>query len=348
MRYHAARVPPKTLGNYEVGVKIARGGMAAVHLGKRIGTGELAALKIIEGEYAQDPRFYEMFVDEARILQRLSHPKVIATYECGTSPDECYIAMELLLGHSLADVFERLALVEKRMAPELVAWIGRETADGLHHAHELEDETGQSLELIHRDVNPSNIFLTYDGQVKLIDFGLARAQKRLSRSAEGIIKGKVPYFSPEQVAGAGIDRRVDIYSLGATLWETITQTRLFKRENDLLTIRAIQEAHIPDARELVPGVPDALWAVVAKALAPDRERRHPTALALADELHRWLADTPGGTNLRDRQLADFLEELYPGARERQERWLRDARHQAPGDRHTLLPPSALPAMGQTD
>ena len=115
--------------------------MASVYLGKRIGTGELAAIKIIESEYAQDPRFHEMFVDEARILERLSHPKVIATFECGTKPEESYIAMELLLGHSLADVFERLLIVEKRMPLELVAWIGRETADGLHHAHEPEDET---------------------------------------------------------------------------------------------------------------------------------------------------------------------------------------------------------------
>jgi len=329
--------PPLTLGNYEVGAKIARGGMATIYLGKKVGTGEVAALKVINHEQAQEQRFREMFIDEAHILERLSHPKIIQTFESGIGDQGCYIAMELLLGRSLEDVYDKLVITGQRMPLELVAWIGREIADGLHHAHELEDELGQPLELVHRDVNPSNVFLTADGQVKLIDFGLARARKRLSQSAEGIIKGKVPYFSPEQLAGMNVDRRVDVYSLGASLWEVIALRRLFKRDTDVLTLRAIQEGTIPDLRNVVPDVPDALWNVVKKALLPDRERRYATALAMADDLHGWLLESENETSGRDRELAGYLEHLYPGARAAQERWLRDA--YAREDHRTIFPPA---------
>src|SRR5262249_39056041 len=154
----------------------------------------------------------------------------IQTLEYGISGRHRYIAMELLSGRTFADVWDLLAHRGEKMDLRLGAWICARVAEGLHSAHELVDEEGSPLNVIHRDVNPTNIFLTHGGDVKLIDFGLAKARVRVSKSADGIVKGKIPYLAPEQASGKPIDRRVDIYALGTTLWEAATMKRLFKRD----------------------------------------------------------------------------------------------------------------------
>ncbi|MBS2014270.1 MAG: protein kinase [Deltaproteobacteria bacterium] len=345
MRPLAPIAPPKILGRYEVGAKIGGGGMATVYIGfapREDGTEEHVALKVIRDELAHDEEFARMFVDEAKILARLSHPNVIHTLEYGVTGHHRFIAMELLSGRTYYEAWELLASRNESMPLELAAWICARTAEGLHSAHELVDETGAPLGVIHRDVNPGNVFLTFHGDVKLIDFGLAKARVRLSKSAEGIVKGKIPYLAPEQASGKAIDRRIDLYALGTTLWESVTMKRLFKRATDVDTLRAIREAKVPDVREMIEGFPAPLWAIIERALKVDPDERY----ADADEIRRDLDAFAGDAEARKRELVALLERLYPGQEAKQASWERAAT--APRQRLlTMPPPHAVPMASST-
>src|SRR5580658_1891371 len=278
---------PVRLGPYEVLAKIAGGGMATVFLGRATGPGDrerIAAVKVIKSELSKQEQFVTMFLDEAKILSRLNHPNITRTLEFGVTGQQHFIAMELLLGRTLLDVWDACVARALPLRLDLAAWICARVADGLHYAHELCDEDGTWLHVIHRDVNPSNIFLTYDGEVKLFDFGLARARGRRHKTESGIVKGKVAYLSPEQLEQLPIDRRTDIFTLGTTLWAMTAMRRLFRRDHDLATVLAIKDAKITDPRPLVRGYPDALWAIVQHSLAKDRDMRYPRASDLARDL----------------------------------------------------------------
>lgn len=340
-------IPLTNLGPYDVRAKIARGGMATVHVGRRAldsGEEEIVALKVINRELANQTEFIEMFLDEARLVSKLRHPNIAATYEIDLAASERYIAMELLLGRALVDAYSVCAARGTRMPADLAAYVGARVADALAYAHNLKDDDGTPLEVVHRDVNPTNIFLTYDHGVKLIDFGLAKSKRRIAKSTEGVVKGKVPYLSPEQILEEGVDGRSDIYTLGITLWEITTGRRLFKRENDVATIRAVQEHDIPDAREIVPGFyPDELWKIVSRALERNRENRYQTASEMAealDALATRLSKRPHAERMQE-----WLEELFPGERERQTKWLAAALGRT-GDeiRNTFAPPVPLPGL----
>ncbi len=339
---------PTKLGPYDVIAKIASGGMAHVYLGRArdlVGGERIAAIKVMRHDFGGDEQALHMFFDEAKLLSRLSHPNIIQTLEFGTTAEHPFIAMELLLGRTVMDVWE--ACVQQKMAIrfDLAAWIAARLADALHYAHELTDETGTPLHLIHRDVNPSNIFLTFDGKVKLFDFGLAKAQSRRAKSSTGIVKGKLPYLSPEQIMELKLDRRSDIYTLGTTLWEMTTMRRLFKRDSDVDTVRAVRSAAIPDPEQLVPGYPAPLAAIVRKSLERNREHRHQTAKELATDLDMYLAKI--GAAAPSSVIPAMLDRLFPGERARQMGWLKAA--VAPGPiRHTLTPPVPIPIQKTGD
>lgn len=338
--------PPKILGRYEVGAKIGGGGMATVFIGfasKDDGTEEHVALKVIRDELAHDEEFARMFVDEAKILARLSHPNIIHTLEYGVTGHHRFIAMELLNGRTYYEAWELMASKGEPMPLQLAAWICARTAEGLHSAHELVDETGSSLGVVHRDVNPGNIFLTFHGDVKLIDFGLAKARVRLSKSAEGIVKGKIPYLAPEQASGKQIDRRIDVYALGTTLWESVTMKRLFKRATDIDTLRAIREAKVPDVRETTEGFPDELWTIIDRALKVDPDARYATA----DDLRRDLDAFAGDSDARQKELVALLERLYPGQEAKQVSWERAATAPTRQPMLTMPPPHAVPMASST-
>jgi serine/threonine-protein kinase len=315
--------------------------MATVYIGRATredGTEERVALKVIRDELAHDEQFKSMFIDEAKILAQLSHPNVIQTLEYGVTGAHRFIAMELLSGRTYSDVWDLLAVKGEKMSPWLAAWLCARIAEGLHSAHELVDDLGQSLGVIHRDVNPSNIFLTHAGEVKLIDFGLAKARVRLSKSADGIVKGKIPYLAPEQAHGRPIDRRIDIYALGATLWESVTMKRLFKRDTDVDTLRAIREAKVPDVRTLVEGFPPDLWYIIEKSLREDRDARYETADEFRKELDEFVGERAPQMH---EELASLLTRLFPGQEARQARW----EHAAASVRmpmHTMPPPAPVP------
>lgn len=297
--------------------------MAHIYVGRGSGEGseELVALKVMRDEYGHDPRFLRMFSDESKILARLSHPNVIRTVDSGITQEHRFIVMELLAGRPLADVWDLLAARGERISLRLGAWLCARIAAGLHAAHELRDDRDAPLAVVHRDVNPSNIFLTYAGDVKLIDFGLAKASVRRSRSEFGVVKGKIPYLAPEQISTRPIDRRIDLYALGTTLWEVSTMVRLFKRDNDLETLRAIREAKVPDARQLVKDYPEPLWAAVDRALQADPENRYQTAEAMRADLDAFANDTQGEMKA---ELAALVSRLFPGEAAKDSSWRRAA------------------------
>jgi serine/threonine protein kinase len=348
---HAA--PPFRLGRYEVRAKIADGGMAAVYVAHRIGggaapaqsrPGELVAIKMVREELARTKEFRTMFLDEARIAARLVHPNIVRYHELGDDGGHAYIVMELLLGQSLFGVWDACRARGVRLRYDMIAWIGARVADGLHYAHELKDERGTPLDIVHRDVNATNIFVTYDGTIKIIDFGLAKAANRASKTAAGIIKGKVAYMSPEQAVGAPVDRRTDVFALGTTLWELACDRRLFKHADEVETLKRVHAAEVPNPLELVDGFPPALWRVLERALARDKERRYATAGALARDLDAFVAGAvdPG-------VVAAVMQELFGADRARQERWIAEAsRCDRPRALEPLKPPSSFRAAADHD
>ncbi len=336
---------PKRLGPYDIIAKIAGGGMATIYLGRGSDPKDgdrVAAIKVIRQELSGDDRYVTMFFDEAKILSQLEHPSIIRTLDYGMADDQRYIAMELLLGRTVADVWEAARARKLLLRVDMAAWIGARVAEGLHYAHELRGEDRKPLHIIHRDVNPTNIFMTYDGRVKLFDFGLAKARGRRAKSAAGIVKGKVAYLSPEQVTQETVDRRSDIFTLGTTIWELSTMRRLFKRENDVETIKAIRVALVPDPRATNARFPDALWKILKRSLARDPKERYATAAELASDLDGFVPED--SKRKMPALVGAILDNLFEGERERQSGWLRKTSALSPNPtRGTMAPPGPIAA-----
>lgn len=277
------------LGNYQVGVRIGAGGSAAVYLARPIASGDdrLVALKVVHEHLAEEREFINQFLDEANLLVRLSHPGIVRVFELSREGDALFLAMEYLHGQTLATVYHALARLGERLSPVEVAWIGARVARGLHYAHELRDDAGNSLGLVHRDVSPQNVFLTYAGDVKLIDFGIARAAGRLAQTTLGRIKGKFSYMAPEQALGRDFDRRADLFALGATLFEAAVGSRLFAGDESE-TLQKLLLEDVPDPRSRIPDFPEALSDTLRRSLASDASARHADAAELAAELEAYV------------------------------------------------------------
>jgi serine/threonine-protein kinase len=252
-----------------------------------------------------------------------------------------YIAMELLLGQSLLDVATACAACNVRLPLPVLAWMLARAAGALHSAHGSCDPTGTPLEIIHRDVNPSNLFVTFNGRVKVIDFGLAKAKNRVSLTNNGIIKGKLAYLAPEQaqIHGPKIDRRTDVFALGLTLWELSLNRRLFKRDSDLATVRAVQAAEVPDPLSLDLDYPPALRKIVLRALSKRPADRYPTAAELGSELDDFARKS---LTSPQRTVAALMDEVLAEEHGRQLAWFaRAATKQETKQplRVSLLPPA---------
>src|SRR6476469_4390234 len=264
---------PSRIGRHSVVGYIATGGMAELFLAKEP-TGRPVVIKRILPHLARQTSFVSMFIDEARIGSRAKHPNLVEVHELGQVGTDLFLVMEYLVGENLAGLVRRLTRRQERMAYGLCAYIIAEVCDGLHAAHELTDEAGNPLQLVHRDVSPQNVFVTYGGDVKLLDFGVATAAQRLTQTASGELKGKYAYMSPEQCKGEPLDRRSDIFSLGIVFYELTTLRRLFKRSNELQVMRAITEEPIPRPTRERPDYPPCLEQVLMRSLARDREERY--------------------------------------------------------------------------
>ena len=244
---------------------------------------KLVCIKRILPHLARDKQFVAMFFDEARIAARISHPNVCQVFELGEIEGSYYIAMEYLEGVPLS-CFRRHDHDGPVPAPRLVAGIAVQACEGLHHAHQLKASDGRKMDLVHRDVSPQNLFVTIDGIVKVLDFGIAKIQDASVRTTTGAVKGTYAYMAPEQLRGERVDRRIDVFAIGIAMWETLTRRHLFKRDTEFLTFQAITGDPIEDVCALRPDVPPALSSVIMTALSRDREERFPTARMLAEAI----------------------------------------------------------------
>ncbi|HEY3817990.1 MAG TPA: protein kinase [Polyangiaceae bacterium] len=281
-------------GRYEVFATLGRGGMAEVFLAVSRGPkgfNKLVVLKKLRAHLVDEPSFRQMFLDEARLAARLNHANVVQSYEVGERDGSYFIAMEYLDGQPLNRLLEELRTRGERLDPAIAARIAADASNGLAHAHELADYDGTPLQIIHRDISPHNIFVTYDGQVKLVDFGIAKAAVSQARTDVGVLKGKVNYMAPEQALGGAIDSRADLFAMGVVLWEMIVGRRLFDGENAANTLHRLMNEPLPTPSSVAPGVDPALETIVMRALAKNPDERFASARELRATLDGWLQST---------------------------------------------------------
>ena len=309
------------IGRYELCFQLASGGMGTVFLAKdtlETENEQLVALKRIHPHLAEESKFINMFLDEARLAMQIEHPNVCSVTDFGAAKGAHYLVMPYLMGESLSRVSRRAKRrankdpVLKTLRPRISAKIVACAAAGLHAAHELTDSTGASLNVVHRDVSPQNIFVSYDGAVHVIDFGVARARDRLSNTRTGEVKGKFSYIAPEQIEGKSVDRRADIWSLGVVLWENITGERLFGHSSLAETVRAVMTAKIPTADKYRPDLDPKLVAIAQRALQRDPNQRFQTADEFRYALESYLADTGG--DIPQETMATWMDRVFPKGR----------------------------------
>jgi len=263
-------------GRYTLLKPIASGGMAEVHLASLQGAAgiqKLVAIKRILPEHARDAEFVAMFLNEARIAASLHHANVVQAYDFGSEDGRYFLTMEYLRGLDTRRIVQELGRTGRRMPLEIAIAIGIGAAAGLHYLHEKRDAAGQPLGLVHRDISPPNIFLTSDGIVKLVDFGIAKAVRRAGETRTGTVKGKVSYLSPEQCRCEPLDRRSDIFSLAIVLWELTIGRRLFLGTSDLEVMNAIDKVDAPRPSQMVSRYPRELERIITRGLTRDRNRR---------------------------------------------------------------------------
>lgn len=297
-------------GRYELIRKIASGGMGQVLLARKGAEGfeKLVVIKRILPHLVEDEEFFTMFIDEAKITMRLDHPNIARINEFGVEQNVHYIEMEYVAGEDLRRL-EKVAIATGLEIPlGVILRVIADAAAGLHFAHTAKDAKGVPLGLVHRDVSPQNVLIGFDGSVKLIDFGVAKAMGRAQHTATGILKGKFPYMSPEQADGLPLDARSDVFSLGIVLWEQLTRSRLFKGENDLSTQRLVKAAVVMPPSSVNPQVTAGLDAIVLKALAKEPQRRYPDAGAFRMALEEYaLANSIAASSAH---LASFMQSVY--------------------------------------
>ncbi|WP_147447367.1 protein kinase [Corallococcus sp. CA054B] len=302
----------ETYGSYQLLKRLATGGMAQIYLARRPGSDapdKLLVLKRILPHLSENDEFVRMFLDEARIAARLAHPNVVQIYDLGAEGDTFFIAMEYIHGVDARRLWKRSETAGRPLPVPIVCRILLEACAGLDYAHKKTDAAGRPLGIVHRDVSPQNILVTFDGGVKVVDFGIAKAADQATVTRSGVLKGKYSYMSPEQAAGQRVDRRSDVFALGVVLHELLTGGRLFKRVSDMLTLSAVAECNVPVPSQVAPRVPAELDAIVLKALAKDPDARYQHAQELQRALEGWLASQPQpcGTPA---DLAGYMRELY--------------------------------------
>lgn len=307
--------------------EIAAGGTATVHFGRLLGHGfaRTVAIKRLHPTYARDPVFVSMFLDEARLATRIRHPNVCAVLDVVSVDDEPHLVLDYVHGEPLAKLIDA-AVCNKALVPyDVAAGIVCGMLQGLHAAHEATDESGNALNIIHRDISPQNVLVGADGIPRVIDFGMAKAMGRLQNTAEGQLKGKVGYMAPEQFALKELDRRVDVYSAAVVLWETITGEFLFERTAPGNMMRAILEGEIRHASAVVPEIPAELDAVCMRALSRDPDDRFATAHEMAvaiesaillpspREIGAWVESVAGDVLQARAKVLAHIEAEHPSA-----------------------------------
>lgn len=299
----------KSYGPFELHERISVGGMAEVFRAVETQSGRTVALKRILPNVAEDDEFIALFSDETKIASALQHPNIAGIVSAGEFAGAHYIAMEFVNGRPLRTLVDRTAARGGRIPVAVSVLIAQAVARALAYAHDRTDPSGRPLGIVHRDVSPQNVLISYAGEVKLIDFGIAKAAGKITRTQAGNIKGKVGYMSPEQVLGATVDRRADVFALGICLWESLTGQRLFDGRNELAIMELIRECRVPAPSQFVEGIPPELDRAVLKALAKDQKQRYATARDFEVDLESVLRHMPGGADAR--RITSFMRELFP-------------------------------------
>ena len=312
---------PRSFGRYQMIRRIGQGGMAEVYLAEVVGLGgfrKKVAIKRLLPHYAQNERFVTMLEDEARIAAAIRHPNVAEVLDFGSVDGQHFIAMEYIDGIDLATVLRGFRLRDTLLPLPAALYIARGVAEGLHAAHALRDNEGKPQEVIHRDVSPHNILISYEGAVKLIDFGVAKAANNSTKTRSGVIKGKLQYMSPEQAQAQALDGRADIFSLGMTLYKMLTGRLPFTGQNEYQVYDQILRKNPIPPRRLMAEIPERVDAIVLKSLRKARERRFQTAQEMADLLDVALAEIDVDYGARelgellsgDRPQPSTVENLY--------------------------------------
>ena len=289
----------ESLDKYVLLDRLATGGMAEVYLARAQGAGGIGkffAVKRILPQYVENPEFITMFEEEAKIAMNLSHSNIVSVHEFHEARGQFYLVMDFVEGRNLRQIINKMKKSAAQFSIDQILYVIKEVAAGLDHAHHIVDKTkGKPLNVIHRDISPQNIMVSFEGEVKIVDFGIAKAESQVESTRAGTLKGKFGYMSPEQADGQPIDLRTDIFSLGIVLWELLANDRLFTANNELNILRKIKDCQIPSLRKLNPNIHTELERIVQRALARDRNLRYQTAAALHRDLNRFL----------NRQYPDF-------------------------------------------
>jgi len=312
------------LGRYHLLDRIAFGGMAEIYRAKTFdasGTPHLVAVKRVLAHLAEDDDFIQMLVDEAKIASVLRHANIARVYEFARAHGEYFIAMEHVDGKDMRTVLERSRAKKKPVPPEHAAYIAAEVGAALHAAHSAVDSRGRALRIIHRDVSPSNIICSYAGEVKLCDFGIAKATLSRVTTKTGVIKGKVKYMSPEQALGRKLDHRSDVFSLGSCLYEMVTRIPPFTATNEMDLLIKVRDAKYRPVGEITPGIPAELEAIVDKCLTRSRANRYQTAAEAEVDLRAFLRKFM--PNYSRSHLGRFVRKMFATEIERELRMLEE-------------------------
>ncbi|HEY1957075.1 MAG TPA: serine/threonine-protein kinase [Polyangiaceae bacterium] len=296
---------PFQLGRYALHAELAAGGMAVVYLARQtgpVGFGKTVAVKRLHPHLARDSYFATMFLDEARLAARVQHPNVVPILDVVSSDSELFLVLEYVRGETLSGLLRAARKKDQKIPVPIAAGIVVGLLAGLHAAHEATDEQGKPLHIVHRDVSPQNLMVGGDGVPRVLDFGVAKAATRLQTTREGQLKGKIPYMSPEQLAGE-VTARSDVYSAALVLWEALTRQRLFRGETEAQVLHLVMTMTAPAPSTINPDVPAALDAVVLKGLARDPKERYATAREMAVAIE---ACTPVASAMKIAEWVDAL------------------------------------------
>ena len=300
----------RRVGRYEIVRHLASGGMAELYIARQQAMGGFekpVVLKLLQPRYAEKPSVVTMFLDEARLAAKLNHPSIVHVYDVAEEGGMKYIAMEYIDGETVADIVKQGLAVGNYLPLEHAVHLVAQSAAGLAYAHERREPDGRVLRIVHRDVSPTNILVSYEGQTKIVDFGIARAQDEL-REESGILPGKASYMSPEQIRGLGADYRSDIFALGIILYELTLCQRLYRGAPEAVMRRIVEESITPPTA-IKRDYPPALELIVMRALEKRPEDRYQSAEAMRDELEEFLDDS--GLRTGNRRVSLYMNEVFP-------------------------------------
>lgn len=344
---------PIPFGKYYLLDRISVGGMAEVFKAKAFGVEgfeRLIAVKRILPSIAEDEEFITMFIDEAKIAVQLQHANIAQIFDLGKVGESYFIALEYVNGRDVRTIVDRVRKNKILVSIPMAAYVTMKVCEGLDYAHNKKDPVGRELNLVHRDVSPQNILISYDGEVKIIDFGIAKAAGKAGKTQAGILKGKFGYMSPEQVRGLPLDRRSDIFAVGICLWEMLTGERLFVGESDFSTLEKVRNVEITPPSAYNKDMPAELERIVLKTLSKEVEDRYQSAMDLHDDLQRWMYES--GSFFGRKELAIFMADAFQEEIEREAiamgeaaALLRSSIPPADDDNVSLPPPPPMPSKG---